>query len=175
MAAQARAARNRARRPGAGPHPDHGVAAGGPHQGNQVAGHLRGHPDLGEGVLGGHQLLREVTVSRPSSGMLSPQGEEHPPLLLRGRVAHGEADEKAVHLGGGEAEGALRLHRVLGGHHHKGGGEGKGLAVDGDLPLFHGLQQGGLSAGDRPVDLVGQQQIGEHGAGQAAELPRFRS
>ena len=36
-----------------------------------------------------------------------------------------------------------------------------GLAVAGDLPLLHGLQQGALGFGGGPVDFVGQQHLGE--------------
>ena len=45
-------------------------------------------------------------------------------------------------------------------------------AVDGDLPLLHGLQQRGLRLGRRPVDLVGEQQVGEHRPLAEAELAR---
>ena len=38
-----------------------------------------------------------------------------------------------------------------------------GLPVDGDRPLVHGLQQGGLSFGRGAVDFVGQQNLRENG------------
>ena len=44
-----------------------------------------------------------------------------------------------------------------------------GLAVDGDLLFFHGLEQGGLGAGWGPVELVDQDHVGEHRPGP--ELP----
>jgi hypothetical protein len=40
--------------------------------------------------------------------------------------------------------------------------QGPGHAVGRHLPLLHRLQQGGLGLGRGPVDLVGQQQVGEH-------------
>ena len=43
-----------------------------------------------------------------------------------------------------------------------GDGQGPGLALDGDLALLHGLEQGRLRLGRGPVDLVGQQEVGEH-------------
>ena len=38
-------------------------------------------------------------------------------------------------------------------------------AVHRDLPLLHGLQQGGLGAAGGPVELVGQEEVAEHRAG----------
>ncbi len=38
-----------------------------------------------------------------------------------------------------------------------------GFACHGDLPLLHGLQQGGLHLGRGPVDLIGQDQVVENG------------
>ena len=59
----------------------------------------------------------------------------------------------------------------MGGHDQKGLLEGGGDPVHSDLPLLHGLQQGGLGAGSGPVDLVGQHHIGQQGAGPVLELP----
>ena len=46
----------------------------------------------------------------------------------------------------------------------------EGLALDGDLPLLHRLEQRGLGLGRRPVDLVGEQQPGEQRAAPELEL-----
>ena len=46
----------------------------------------------------------------------------------------------------------------------KGSGQRMRLALDGHLALLHRLQQRGLGLGRRAVDLVGQQQVGEHRA-----------
>jgi hypothetical protein len=43
------------------------------------------------------------------------------------------------------------------------------LALDADLALLHRLEQGGLRLRRRAVDLVGQQDVGEHGAGPEPE------
>lgn len=48
-------------------------------------------------------------------------------------------------------------------------GQGNAPPVNGDLPLFHGLQQGGLCAWNGPIDLIGQEQVGHDGA-----LPHFK-
>ena len=44
------------------------------------------------------------------------------------------------------------------------------LAVDGDLRFVHGFEQGGLRLRRGAVDLVGQQDVGEDGAGLEFEL-----
>jgi hypothetical protein len=44
------------------------------------------------------------------------------------------------------------------------------LAGDRHLPLLHHLQQRALHLGRRAVDLVGQQQVGEHRAQRGAEV-----
>ncbi len=46
----------------------------------------------------------------------------------------------------------------------KGCGSACELAVDGDLPLVHRLEQRGLRLRRGAVDLVGQQEVGEDGA-----------
>ena len=56
------------------------------------------------------------------------------------------------------------LDRVLGGQDEEGRGQGKGLGSDGHLPLLHGLEQGALDLGRSPVDLVGEDEVGEDGA-----------
>ncbi len=45
-----------------------------------------------------------------------------------------------------------------------------GDAVDGDLLLLHGFEQGRLGAGGGPVDLVGQQNVDKDGTGAELEL-----
>jgi hypothetical protein len=49
----------------------------------------------------------------------------------------------------------------------------EGLQADRHLPLLHDLQQGALHLGRRPVDLVGEQQVGEHRAERGVEIPRL--
>ena len=51
-----------------------------------------------------------------------------------------------------------------------GSGSGRASPVDADLTFLHGLQQCRLGLRRRPVDLVGQQQVGEHRAGAELEL-----
>ena len=47
------------------------------------------------------------------------------------------------------------------------------IAVHGDLALAHGLQQRGLGTRRGPVDLVGQQDVGEGRAGHELEVARL--
>src|SRR5207253_10281679 len=44
------------------------------------------------------------------------------------------------------------------------------LSIDAYLMLLHGFQTRGLSLGWRPIDLIGQHDIGEQGTGTKAEL-----
>ena len=78
---------------------------------------------------------------------------------LRGGVADGEAGHEAVELGLGEGVGAGHLGGVLGSDDHEGLGNGKGLAVDGDLVFLHDLEEGGLGFGRGAVELVGENDV----------------
>ena len=51
-----------------------------------------------------------------------------------------------------------------------GSGKRVGLPADGDLALLHRLEQRALHLGRRPVDLVGQHQVGEDRAERHLEL-----
>ena len=63
---------------------------------------------------------------------------------------------------------------VLGGDHHEGRVEGVRVPVDRDLAIAHRLEQRALGAGGRPVDLVGQHQVGEDGPRVERKLTRAR-
>ncbi len=69
---------------------------------------------------------------------------------------------EAVELALGQGVGALVLDGVLRGDDQERRRQVMGLAVDGDLALGHGLEQGRLRLGRGPVDLVGQDHVGEH-------------
>jgi hypothetical protein len=85
------------------------------------------------------------------------------------REAHGNGEEKAIELGLGEGEGSGGGGVVLGGHDEKGIGQVLRFAIDGDLPLIHGLEEGGLRARRGPIDLIGEKEIGKHWAGYEVE------
>jgi hypothetical protein len=61
----------------------------------------------------------------------------------------------------GQRVGALVLDGVLGRGHQERERQRVGDAVDADLALFHRLEQRRLGLGRRPVDLVGEQKVGE--------------
>ena len=91
-------------------------------------------------------------------------------LFLPRRVVDQHLHQKAVELGLRQVIGAFLLHRVLGRQHHEQLGQRIGALTHGDLVLGHGLQQGRLHLGRGPVDLVGQQDVVEQGAGAELEL-----
>ena len=66
------------------------------------------------------------------------------------------------------------LERVLGGQHQERLGQPEGLVADRDLVLLHRLQERALHLGRRAIDLVGEQQVGEHRPLAHAELARLR-
>ena len=83
--------------------------------------------------------------------------------------------QKTIQLGLGQGIGPLVLDGVLGGHDQEGLGQRVGAGAHGDLVLAHGLQQGRLDLGRGPVDLVGQDQIVEQGAGLELEAAGLRA
>ena len=89
---------------------------------------------------------------------------QHLPLLVGVGVAEADPQQEPVELRLGERVGALVLDRVGRGEHVERRVQGERLALDGDLPLLHRLEQRGLGLRRRPVDLVGEQQPGEERA-----------
>ena len=75
-----------------------------------------------------------------------------------------DVEQKAVELGFGQRVGALLLDRVLGGENKERLVEFVVLASGRDALLLHRFEQRGLRLGWRPVDLIGEQQVGENGA-----------
>ena len=97
------------------------------------------------------------------------EAEEHVLLLGFVGVAEVKAEEETVELGRGEGEGALELDGVLGGDDEEGSGEGAGNVVYGELAFAHGLEEGGLGTGGSAVNFVGEEDVGEDGAGAELE------
>ena len=95
---------------------------------------------------------------------------EHRELRLGVGVVELDLEEEAVELAFGEGEDALVLVRVLRGDDEERVGELVRLPVDRDLALAHRLEQRGLGAGRRAVDLVGEEDVREHGAGHEEVL-----
>ena len=95
-------------------------------------------------------------------------------LLVLGRVVDQHLHHEAVDLGFGQRIGALGLDRVLRRHHQERLRHLVGLAGDRHLALLHHLEQGALHLGRRAVDLVGEQQVGEHRPERGRELAGAR-
>ena len=62
-------------------------------------------------------------------------------LLVERRVTERHAHQEAVELGLGQRERPFQLDRVLGGQDEERLRERSGLAVDGDLALFHRFEE----------------------------------
>ena len=89
---------------------------------------------------------------------------QHRELGLGVRVVELDLEEEAVELTFGEGEDAFVLVRVLRRDHEERIGKLVRLAVDRHLALAHRLEQGGLGARRRTVDLVGEEDVREDGA-----------
>ncbi len=96
---------------------------------------------------------------------------DDPQLVLEARVAERRAHEEAVELRLGKRERALELDRVLGRQQQERLRHRPGVAVDGDLPLRHRLEQRRLRLRHRAVDLVDEDDVGEDRAGAELEVP----
>ena len=90
------------------------------------------------------------------------------------RVAHPEPDHEPVELALGQDVGPLELVGVLRRQHDERRVERIGLALDRDLAVAHRLEQGALGPRGGPVDLVGQDHVGEERAGLEDELAAGR-
>ena len=92
----------------------------------------------------------------------------------QGRGVVGVSDrrlqQEPVELRLGQAVGAGLLDRVLRRDHHERQPDVVGLAVDGDGPLLHDLEQRRLRLRARPVDLVGEHDVREHRSAVEVEL-----
>src|SRR6266536_1111339 len=111
----------------------------------------------------GLHVAELIEVDDGLAGRVRRDGPLDDHELLGGTgIVHHDLHHEAVHLGLGQGIGTFRLDRVLGGHDQERLGYPMGLPADGDLLLLHRLQQRALYLGRGPVDLVGQQQVGEH-------------
>ena len=81
---------------------------------------------------------------------------------LFGRVHHLQLEEEAVELGFGQRIRALHLERVLRREHEEWLLELIGRPADRDAHVLHRLEQRRLRLGRRAVDLVGEDDVGEH-------------
>jgi len=83
---------------------------------------------------------------------------------------HRNGKEKPVKLWFGQGEGSGRRGVILGGYHQERVGELLGFSINGNLPLVHRFEEGGLGPGRGAVDLVGEEQVGKDGTGNEIEF-----
>jgi hypothetical protein len=96
---------------------------------------------------------------------------EHRQLGLVRRVPHHRLQQKPVELRLGERIRSLVLDRVLRSEHRERRIERMRHAVDRHLSLGHCLEQRRLGLRGRAIDLVGEQDLREHGARVGTRSP----
>ncbi len=107
----------------------------------------------------------QVDCIRPALGAL----EQEPALVVLGRVPDGDAHQESVELSLGQGIRALVLDRVLGREHDERPLQGMGMPVGRHLLLLHGLEERCLRLRRGAIDLVGKEEVREHGARLEAE------
>src|SRR3954469_11840565 len=85
-------------------------------------------------------------------------------------MGHRDLHHEPVALRLGQLVHAFRFDRVLSGDHEERSGHVIGVASDGDMLFGHHFEQRRLHLRRGPVDLVGQQEVDEHGAELDIEL-----
>ena len=95
-------------------------------------------------------------------------GDHH--LLFLARVIDLDEEHEAIELRLGERIRPLLLDGVLRGEHEERLLEARRLADHRHLLLLHRLEHRRLRLRRRPVDLIGEDDVGEHRAGDEAEL-----
>src|SRR3954470_15807566 len=119
-----------------------------------------------------HRDVADVDAGlQPGQWMAAELLFHDPVLVVHVRIAERGADEEAVELRLRQREGALVLDRVLGRHDEERRGEQACDSVDGHLLLGHRLEQRGLRLRHRAIDLVHEDDVGEHRPGPELEVP----
>ena len=131
-------------------------------QRDRVADHLA----IDEHPLRRRAVLLEVGDREPLAHLRrrADRAADHGGLLPHVRVVDQQLEQEAVDLRLGQRIGPLRLDRVLRGEHEERRRQRMRLAADRHLLLLHHLEQCRLHLRGRAVDLVGEQEVAEHGA-----------
>ena len=119
-------------------------------------------------------LQRLEVVERQSLSQLRGRHElpvHDRQLLVVLRVADDHLEHEAVDLGLRQRVRPLGLDRVLRRHHEERVRDGERLVADRDLVLLHDLEQRRLHLRRRAVDLVGEEEVAEHGTELGLERP----
>ena len=150
-----------------------GELPGGFDERDRVADDPRIDVDLVDLGLEGDQAVavedlarREVAAQRPGDDL---------GLLGGVRIVEQDLEHEPVELRLGQGIGPLGLDRVLGREHDERRGDRVGRVTDRDLVLLHDLEQRRLDLRRGAVDLVGQQEVREHGAELRLERRLARS
>jgi len=93
-------------------------------------------------------------------------------LLLAG-VAEADAQHEAIQLSLRQRKGTLILDGILRRQHHEWGLQRVGATIDGDLALFHRLQQRRLGFGRGAIDLVDEDDLGVNRARAKLKFARL--
>ena len=139
-----------------------------------VVTHFLVHVNLTHRTLTGNDIVSRYHGPKTVDGVLVLQPFQHLALFLAAGIAEAQPDQKPVELRFRQWEGPFVIDRVLRGHHQKRGIQQIRLAVHRHTPLGHGFQQGGLSTRCRPVDFVGQDDLGEQRPRPKLELGGLR-
>ena len=94
---------------------------------------------------------------------------QHFGLGFGGRVAHLQAHQEAVELRLRQHVGPFEVHGVLRRDHYEGPRYRVHGRVCGHRKVLHDLEQRRLGLRGGPVDLVGEDHVGEHRAGAKSE------
>jgi hypothetical protein len=143
---------------------------------DDVVGELGRQVDALGGFLQRPHLSHGQDRVQAGQGVLGTPGrlEEDAPLVFGRRVVDANAQEETIHLRLGQRIGAVALLGILRRHHQKRRVQRVRPAVDRHLALVHRFEQRALCARRRSVDLVGENQVREHGPGAELEFARLR-
>ncbi len=154
--------------PGTGAVGDVGHEVGHSRPGRVPGGEHEPHHEVEDPIVQEHGIggvLEAAELVGPEDRLGVRRVHPHPAddlrLFQRGRETDQHLHEETVPLRLGQRVDAFALDGVLGGEHQERVGHRISDAADGNVAFGHGLQQGGLHLGRRPVDLVGQDQVGE--------------
>src|SRR6185369_171402 len=131
---------------------------------DDVVADLVVHVERVDDGAGGEDLVEVDDALDVEVGLGESHGVEDAALFREVRIIDHDLEHEAVDLRLGERVGAFLVDGVFRGEHEEGDGELVGLAAEGDLPLLHGFEQGGLHLGGGAVNFVGEDEICEHRA-----------
>ena len=125
--------------------------------------------DLTHDGNGSHQLAQAIKIiqehGRDRRRVLACCAVEDLVKIVRFRITDIQFEKEAVELRFGKRVGALHLDRVLRGQHEERARHQVLLSRDGDMSFLHRFKEGALSLWRGPIDLVGEENIGEDRAG----------